>query len=52
MTELSGEPARAEGGMDPAGRSQTESGRTGGIVGVVLSLLFAAFFALMYLRAF
>jgi hypothetical protein len=36
------------GVMDPRGRAQTETGRTGGILGVVLGLLFAGFFAVMY----
>ena len=39
-----------EGAMDVAGRAQTEAGRTGAIIGIVLSLLFAGFFALTYFR--
>jgi hypothetical protein len=35
--------------MDPRGRGQTEVGRIGGIVGLVLGLLFAAFYAFVYL---
>jgi hypothetical protein len=38
------------GEMDPGGRPQTENGRTGAIVGIVLGLLFAAFFAVMVFR--
>jgi hypothetical protein len=38
-----------EGRMDPRGKSQTETGRTGGIAGVILGLIFAAFYALVYL---
>jgi hypothetical protein len=38
--------------MDSQGRTQTETGRTGAIVGVVLSLIFASFFALLYLERF
>jgi hypothetical protein len=37
------------GAMDPRGKAQTENGRTGAIVGVVLSLLFASFYAMLYL---
>jgi len=40
-----------EGVMDDAGRHQTEAGRTGAIIGIVLSLLFAGFFALTYVTA-
>jgi hypothetical protein len=38
-----------DGRMDPRGQSQTETGRTGGIAGIVLGLIFAAFFALIWL---
>jgi hypothetical protein len=38
-----------EGLMDPRGKTQTETGRTGGIAGVILGLIFAAFYALIYL---
>jgi hypothetical protein len=37
------------GAMDPRGKAQTENGRTGAIVGIVLGLLFASFFAMLYL---
>jgi hypothetical protein len=40
-----------EGVMDPQGRADTESGRTGGILGTVLGLIFAGFYAVVYLRA-
>jgi hypothetical protein len=40
------------GVMDPAGRAQTEAGRTGGIVGIILGVLFASFFGLMYFHRF
>ncbi len=35
--------------MDPRGQAQTETGRTGGALGVVLGLLFAGVFAVWYL---
>jgi hypothetical protein len=38
------------GEMDPAGRTQTENGRVGAIVGIILGALFAAFYALMFFR--
>jgi len=38
------------GEMDPGGRTQTENGRVGAIVGITLATLFAAFFALMEFR--
>jgi hypothetical protein len=38
-----------EGLMDPGGKKQTETGRTGGIAGIILGLIFAAFYALVYL---
>jgi hypothetical protein len=37
------------GRMDPEGRPATENARTGGILGVVLGLLFGTFFAIVYL---
>ncbi|HZV04015.1 MAG TPA: hypothetical protein VE999_02900 [Gemmataceae bacterium] len=40
-----------EGHMDPRGKSQAEAGRTSGIAGVILGLIFAAFYALVYLAA-
>lgn len=38
-----------EGRMDPRGKARTETGRTGGIAGVLLGLIFAVFYALLYL---
>jgi hypothetical protein len=38
-----------DGRMDPRGKTQTEVGRTSAIVGILLGLIFAAFFALVYL---
>jgi hypothetical protein len=38
-----------EGRMDPRGKAQTETGRTGAIAGIVLGLIFAAFYALLLL---
>jgi hypothetical protein len=38
-----------EGVMDPQGRSDTEAGRTGGILGVVLGVIFAFFYVVVYL---
>lgn len=38
-----------DGRMDPRGKSQTENGRTGAIAGLILGLLFASFYALIYL---
>lgn len=38
------------GEMGPSGRTQTENGRVAAIVGVTLATLFAAFFALMFIR--
>ncbi len=38
-----------DGRMDPRGQAQTETGRTGGIVGIILGLIFASFFAFVYL---
>jgi hypothetical protein len=40
------------GAVDPAGRAQTEAGRTGAVVGIVLSLIFATFFAVVYWNPF
>jgi hypothetical protein len=37
------------GRMDPAGKRQTETGRAGAIAGIILGLIFAAFYALVYL---
>jgi hypothetical protein len=36
-----------QGRMDPRGKDQTESGRTAGIVGAVVGLIFAAIFAFL-----
>jgi hypothetical protein len=38
-----------DGRMDPRGKAQTETGRTGGIAGIILGVIFASFFALVYL---
>lgn len=38
-----------EGRMDPRGKSQTETGRTGAIAGIILGGIFAAFYALLWL---
>jgi hypothetical protein len=38
-----------EGRMDPAGKSPTQTGRVGGVAGILCGLLFAAIFALVYL---
>ena len=38
-----------DGRMDPRGKAQTQSGRAGAIAGVLLGLIFAAFFAFVYL---
>lgn len=38
------------GAMDPEGRAQTENGRTCGVIGLVLGLLFAGFYVLLYLH--
>jgi hypothetical protein len=40
-----------EGVMDPQGRSDTQAGRTGGIIGIVLGLIFGAFYIVIYLGA-
>jgi hypothetical protein len=40
------------GAMDARGRPETESGRIGAVVGIVLSMLFACFYALMYAGKF
>jgi Na+/proline symporter len=39
------------GRMDPAGKVQTETGRTAAVAGIVLGLIFAVFYALVYLAA-
>jgi hypothetical protein len=39
----------SDGLMDPLGRSQTQTGRTGAIAGVILGLIFGSFYALVYL---
>ena len=38
-----------EGRMDPRGKSQTETGRTGAIAGIILGGIFGAFYALLWL---
>jgi hypothetical protein len=38
-----------DGHMDPRGKAQTESGRTGAITGIILGLIFASFYALVFL---
>lgn len=38
-----------EGRMDPRGKAQTETGRTGAAAGVILGAIFAAFYALVFL---
>jgi predicted Zn finger-like uncharacterized protein len=38
-----------DGLMDPSGKSQTLTGRTGAIAGVILGVIFSAFYALLYL---
>jgi hypothetical protein len=40
-----------QGFMDPQGRSDTESGRTGGILGLILGLIFGVFYAVVFLRS-
>lgn len=37
-----------DGRMDPRGRAQTQTGRTGAVTGMILGLIFAAFYALVY----
>lgn len=37
-----------QGTMDPRGRQETETGRTGAVVGLVISLVFAAFYLVVY----
>lgn len=39
----------SDGRMDPSGRAQTQTGRTGAVTGMILGLIFAAFYALVYL---
>ena len=38
-----------EGRLDPRGKARTETGRTGAIAGVILGVIFAAFYALLWL---
>jgi hypothetical protein len=38
-----------DGHMDPRGKSQTETGRTGAITGIILGTIFASFYALVFL---
>lgn len=38
-----------QGHMDASGKARTETGRTGGIAGMILGLIFATFYALIYL---
>ncbi|HTU18167.1 MAG TPA: hypothetical protein VMG10_08890 [Gemmataceae bacterium] len=38
-----------EGRLDARGKSQTETGRTGAVAGIVLGVIFAAFYALLWL---
>jgi hypothetical protein len=38
-----------DGQMDPHGKLQTESGRTGAITGIILGLIFGSFYALVFL---
>jgi Na+/proline symporter len=38
-----------DGRMDPRGKARTQTGRTGAIAGILLGLIFAAFYALLYL---
>jgi hypothetical protein len=38
-----------QGYMDPCGKSQTQTGRTSAVAGVILGLIFAGFYALIYL---
>jgi hypothetical protein len=38
-----------EGRMDPRGKAKTQTGRTGAIAGVILGVIFAAFYALLWL---
>jgi len=38
-----------DGRMDPRGKTQTETGRTGAIAGILLGFIFAAFYAFVYL---
>jgi hypothetical protein len=40
-----------EGVMDPQGRSDTQAGRVGGILGVALGLIFGIFYIVIYLGA-
>ncbi len=38
-----------DGRIDPRGKAQTETGRTGAIAGIILGLIFAVFYAFIYL---
>ncbi len=38
-----------QGRMDPRGKAQTETGRTGAIAGIILGMIFAAFYGFVYL---
>lgn len=38
-----------EGRMDPRGKGRTETGRIAALAGIILGMIFAAFFALLYL---
>ena len=38
-----------DGRMDPNAKARTETGRTGAIAGIILGLIFASFYALVYL---
>jgi hypothetical protein len=38
-----------EGRMDPRGKAQTETGRTGALAGIILGVIFAAFYGFIYL---
>ncbi len=38
-----------EGRMDPSGKARTETGRTGAVAGIILGVIFASFYALVYL---
>jgi hypothetical protein len=39
-----------DGRMDPRGKAQTETGRTGAIAGILLGVIFAVFYALLWLK--
>ena len=38
-----------QGRMDPRGKAQTETGRTGAIAGIILGMIFAAFYGFVFL---